>query len=107
SRTEASSAGADEIVVRPAYLRDVVTLTRLLRGVPHAPRDHLVVHMVETPGVYTLVRALAALGRSAVLTLIRGLRRGEVRFFNGEVTSAQVGLIHGQAALHQLLLWTD
>ena len=48
-----------------------------------------------------------ALGRSAVLTLIRGLRRGEIRFYRGEVTSAQVGLIHGQAAFHQLLLWTD
>jgi hypothetical protein len=57
--------------------------------------------------VFTLVRALSAIGRSAVLTLIRGLRRGEVRFYRGEVTSAQVGLIHGQAALHQLLLWTD
>ena len=53
--------------------------------------------LVEITGVFTLVRALAALGRSAVLTLIRGLRRGEVRFFHGEVTSAQVGLIHGQA----------
>jgi hypothetical protein len=38
---------------------------------------------------------------------MRGLRRGEVRFYKGEVTSAQVGLIHGQAAFHQLLLWTD
>ena len=42
-----------------------------------------------------------------MLLLIRGLRRGEVRFYRGEVTSAEVGLIHGQAALHQLLLWTD
>src|SRR5262249_47795115 len=38
---------------------------------------------------------------------IRGLRRGEIRFFHGEITSAEVGLIHGQAAFHQLCLWTD
>ncbi len=41
-------------------------------------------------------------------TLIReAAPAAEVRFYRGEVTSAQVGLIHGQAALHQLLLWTD
>ena len=107
SRGELEAAGADEIVVRPVFLRDVVTLGRMLRGIPRDHRDHLVGSLFETTGVLTLVRAFSALGRSAVLTLIRGLRRGEVRFFHGEVTSAQVGLIHGQAALHQLLLWTD
>src|SRR5690242_11435374 len=107
SRSEAEAAGADEVVTRPAFLRDLVTIAKLVRGVPADRRDHLVGSLAETTGVYTLVRALAALGRSAVLTLIRGLRRGEIRFFRGEVTSAQVGLIHGQAALHQLLLWTD
>jgi len=106
-RHEAERAGADEVVLQPAYLRDVVTVGRLLRGIPAAHRAHLAGSLVETTGVYTLVRALSSLGRSAVLTLIRGLRRGEVRFYHGEVTSAQVGLIHGQAALHQLLLWTD
>lgn len=107
SRPELEAAGADEAITRPVFLRDIVTIGRLLRGVPREQRDHLTGSLVETTGVLTLVRALSALGRSAVLTLIRGLRRGEVRFFHGEVTSAQVGLIHGQAAFHQLLLWTD
>jgi len=106
-RADVAAAGADEIVLQPAYLRDVVTIGRLLRGQPAPHRAHLVGNLAEITGVLTLVRALAALGRSAVLTLMRGLRRGEIRFFEGEVTSAQVGLIHGQAALHQLLLWTD
>src|SRR4051794_33908731 len=103
-RTDAEAAGADEVVLLPAFLRDVVTIGRLLRGQPAGKRDHIVGSLAETTGVFTLVRALSALGRSAVLTLIRGLRRGEIRFFHGEVTSAQVGLIHGQAAFHQLLL---
>jgi len=105
--TEIEAAGADEVVLLPAFLRDVVTIGRILRGKPADKRAHIVGSLAETTGVFNLVRALAALGRSAVLTLIRGLRRGEVRFYHGEVTSAQVGLIHGQAALHQLLLWTD
>ena len=107
ARAELFAAGADAVLSPPVYLRDVVTISRILSGVPSGRRDHLVGSLVETTGVYTLVRALCALGRSAVLTLIRGLRRGEIRFYRGEVTSAQVGLIHGQAAFHQLLLWTD
>ena len=106
-RTDAEAAGADEVVLHPTFLRDLVTIGRLLKGVPTGRRAHLVGSLAETTGVFTLVRALSALGRSAVLTLIRGLRRGEIRFFHGEVTSAQVGLIHGQAAFHQLLLWTE
>jgi hypothetical protein len=107
SRPESEAAGADEVIARPVFLRDIVTIARVLRGVSPGKRDHLTGNLADTSGVLTLVRAFSALGRSAVLTLIRGLRRGEVRFFQGEVTSAQVGLIHGQAALHQLLLWTD
>ncbi|HUS32202.1 MAG TPA: DUF4388 domain-containing protein, partial [Kofleriaceae bacterium] len=106
-RAKLEAAGADEVLTRPAYLRDVITIGRILHGIPASKRNHIVGSLAETTGVYTLVRALASLGRSAVLTLIRGLRRGEVRFYKGEVTSAEVGLIHGQAALHQLLLWTD
>lgn len=104
---DATDAGADEVVCQPAYLRDVVTIGRLLRGAPSGHRDHVVGNLLDVTGVFTLVRALTTLGRSATLTLVRGLRRGEVRFYRGEVTSAQVGVIHGQAALHQLLLWTD
>jgi hypothetical protein len=107
SRAELVAAGADAVLVHPIYLRDVVTISRILRGVARDRREHLVGSLADTTGVYTLVRALCALGRSAVLTLLRGLRRGEIRFYRGEVTSAQVGLIHGQAAFHQLLLWTD
>jgi hypothetical protein len=106
-RTDAEAAGADEVVVQPTFLRDIVTVGRLLRGLRPEQRTHLVGSLVDVAGVLPLIRALAGLGRSATLTLIRGLRRGEVRFYHGEVTSAQVGLIHGQAALHQLLLWTD
>ncbi|HEX2686381.1 MAG TPA: DUF4388 domain-containing protein, partial [Kofleriaceae bacterium] len=106
-RHSAEAAGADEVMQEPAYLRDVVTIGRLLRGQPASQRGRLMGNLADLTGVLTLVRALAAMGRSATLTLVRGLRRGEIRFFHGEVTSAQIGVSHGQAALHQLLLWTD
>ena len=34
-------------------------------------------------------------------------RKGELRFSEGEVVSAQLGSLQGQAALHQLLLWEE
>ncbi|MBV8761893.1 MAG: DUF4388 domain-containing protein [Deltaproteobacteria bacterium] len=107
SRPDAEAAGADELVPRPTYLRDLVTITRLLGATQPDQRDHFTGSLADTTTTLALVRALSTLGRSATLTFIRGLRRGEVRFYKGEVTSAQVGLIHGQAAFHQLLLWTD
>src|SRR5882762_8688214 len=64
-RGDAEAAGADEVVLAPAYLRDVVTIGRLLLGLPAAQRAHLTGNLVELTGVFTLVRALAALGRSA------------------------------------------
>jgi hypothetical protein len=100
------AAGATLFLARPAFVKDVVTLGRVVS----MPRDSF------EPGwggeldglhLYYIVRALGAARHSGVLALFRGGRRGELRFFEGEVTSAQVGALHGQAAFHQLLLWPD
>jgi len=71
TRAAAEAAGADEVVTAPAYLRDVVVIARMLRSTPASQRARVVGSLAETTGVYALVRALSALGRSAVLTLIR------------------------------------
>jgi hypothetical protein len=88
-------------------LRDVVTAARLLASPhpshPDSQRGELRDHF----GLFYLVRTVSALGGKRVLNVIRGLRRGEVRFYEGEITSAQVGGLHGQAAFYQLMLWED
>ncbi|WP_045119371.1 DUF4388 domain-containing protein [Haliangium ochraceum] len=108
SRADALAAGASERLPQPAHLRDAVTLGRMLLGRNRrGDRAHVVQgHLSDYEGVFFLARALAAVGRSAVLSLVRGLRRGELRFHRGAITSAQVGALHGMAALHQLLLWS-
>jgi hypothetical protein len=103
-RGDAEAAGATEAMAHPLHSRDVgMVLTLLLneRGKPWSG------NLGDTASVYRLMRGLCAVGRSGVLSMMRGLRRGEIRFYHGEITSAQVSLTHGQAALHQLLLWTD
>lgn len=107
SRTAALEAGASELLCAPAFVRDTVTLGQLLVTASRANRRHVIEgHLSDYGGVFYLARAMAAVGRTAVLSLVRGLRRGELRFYRGQITSAQVGMLHGMAALHQLLLWT-
>ncbi len=106
-RAQALDEGATEFLGQPVFVRDAVTVARLLAS---RKPDHPAVltgNLGEHFGLFYLVRAISALGRRGVLTLVRGMRRGELRFWDGEVTSAQVGPLHGLAALHQLLLWTE
>jgi hypothetical protein len=103
---EALQAGASCAVVQPAFLRDIVAVARLLAK----PGETGVVFkgpLADFYGLYYLIRALAAMRWQGVVSLLRGLRRGELRLYEGEVTSAQVGGLHGLAALRHLLLWTD
>jgi hypothetical protein len=105
-RAAAGEAGATAFIAKPAFVKDVVTLGRVIA----MPRDGI------APGwggeldglhLYYMVRALAAAKKTGVMTLTRANRRGELRFFEGEVTSAAAGVLHGQAAFHQLLLWPE
>jgi hypothetical protein len=106
AHARAMADGASEVLFGPGYLRDVVLVTRLL-----ASPGERVGQYVGTLGTFgpvlSLLRALSALGRSGVLVIRRGFRSGEVRFCDGELTAVQAGGHHGQAALHQLLLWSD
>ncbi|MBP9089086.1 MAG: DUF4388 domain-containing protein, partial [Kofleriaceae bacterium] len=103
-RGDAEAAGATEAMAHPLHSRDVAMVLRLMLNENGKPWSG---SLGDTASVYRLMRGVCAVGRSGVLSMMRGLRRGEIRFYHGEITSAQVGMTHGQAALHQLLLWTD
>ncbi|MCL4227391.1 MAG: DUF4388 domain-containing protein, partial [Myxococcales bacterium] len=107
TRGAALAAGATAVLAAPAYVRDVVTIGRILAGRRPGNRSVTDGDLGASFGVFYLVRALARTGATGTLLMLRGLRRGEIRFFEGEVTSAQVGGLHGQAAFDQLLLWTE
>ena len=100
------AAGATLFLGRPAFVKDVVTLGRVV-SMPRESFEPGWGGELDGLHLYYIVRALGAARHSGVLALFRGGRRGELRFFEGEVTSAQVGALHGQAAFHQLLLWPD
>jgi hypothetical protein len=85
-------------------VRDIITLGRFLR---YPKKGDQVTGDLAELALFHLARALGAAGRTGVLYLARGGRRGELRFYHGEITSAQAGAHHGLAALHQLLLWPE
>jgi CheY-like chemotaxis protein len=106
-REEALRAGVDEFIARPAFIRDVLTLSRLAVAVRQDGDDGGVVGLLEDYGLYFLVRALAVAGRSCVMELERGRRLGEVQVAKGAVVAARVGRMTGVSAFHHLLLWGE
>jgi CheY-like chemotaxis protein len=106
-REPALRAGADEFVARPAFIRDVVTLSKLAVAMRQDGDGEGVVGLLEDYGLYFLTRALAVAGRSAVIELERFRRRGEVSVSKGDVVAAKLGRMNGLAAFNQLLLWGE
>lgn len=109
-RPAALGAGAFVFLATPLFVRDVLGACRLVvaasvPGSRPSPDTELSLNMEDVEGVYFLVRSLAASGRSTAIELRRGPTRGDLRFIDGILTSAQVGPVQGLPALHQMLLW--
>jgi DNA-binding response OmpR family regulator len=109
-RNAAIAAGAFDYLDAPLLVRDASVVCRLwlyARG-PTSDRDtvpDMVGSLDLLHGLFFLMRAMGATGRSGVLQLSRGNRKAEVKFTEGAVTAAEVRGLQAFPALHQLLLW--
>ncbi len=108
-RGAAAESGGMDFLVTPVFVRDVITIGKMLvdlrdQRAPEGDDPTVRGHLADY-GLFYIVRAMAGTRRSGILQLYRGNRSGEVRFCEGEVTSAQVGSLQGFAAFHHLLLW--
>jgi CheY-like chemotaxis protein len=111
-RQAALAAGANDFVATPLYVRDVVTVGRLLtlsHAVPNAPHPEVEVQarLSEYHGLFYLLRALAVTARSGIILLSRGNKRAELRVADGTVMAVHIAGLQGLPALHQLLLWEE
>lgn len=103
ARAKLFTAGVDEYLPRPAFIRDVVTLGKLtvaMRREGGACEGDLAEYRL-----YFMARALHAARRSALLVLERDGRSGELRFRDGELVSARIGRLGGASAFLHLILW--
>jgi len=127
SKTRGLEAGADDFVVKPIYVQEVVARARALLqrrererlelsahatpagadGQPPAPRvDRFVSDIADVPLV-DLLRAIAAHGKSGVaIVTADGGARGEIFFRQGNVVDAEVGRLSGRDAIYRLFCWT-
>lgn len=91
----------------PAYLRDVITATRLRAATRRDGKEPTVQGALSEYGLFFLLRTLLTLKQSAVVQMERANRKGEMKICKGELRTAQVGTITGAPALNQLLLWEE
>jgi CheY-like chemotaxis protein len=111
-RPAALGAGAFDYLNTPIFVRDAIVVSHLVSLMQPAPADGGSMPDIQVPlsqlhGLFSLIRAMTSTGRSGVLQLTHGNRKGEVKFSGGAVTSAQVRALQAFPALHQLLLWKE
>jgi hypothetical protein len=110
AEVRAAAPGVDFLLL-PVFVRDALTAGKMLIAMhevnPGGAPETDIEGSLSDYGLFFLVRTMIGLGRSGILHLERGNRRGEIRFSEGEVTAAQVGSLQGAAALHHLLLWEE
>src|SRR4051812_6904281 len=110
-RTEVRAIPCADFLALPAFVRDVLTASKLLTAVHQASGrtddEAGMSGSLSEYGLFYLMRTMISLGRSGILQVERATRRGELRFSDGELTGATVGSLSGMAALHHLLLWEE
>src|SRR5215471_14648326 len=113
-KPHALAAGASDFLPTPLFVRDVISVGRLLTLREQAPTNGNKEAVVEIQGrlseyygLFYLLRAMAVTGRSAVLLMSRGNRKAEVRFCDGRVIAVHVAALQGLPALHDILLWDE
>ncbi len=134
SKTRGLEAGADDFVVKPIYVQEVVARARALLQRRERERLELSAHATngtsgtsgtsegtEAPSPRTdrfvsdisdvplvdLLRAIAAHQKSGVAVITAdGGGRGEIFFRQGNVVDAEVGRLSGREAIYRLFCWS-
>jgi len=128
SKTRGLEAGADDFVVKPIYVQEVVARARALlqrrererlelsahatNGAAEAsespsPRADRFVSDISDVPLVDLLRAIAAHQKSGVAVVTAdGGGRGEIFFRQGNVVDAEVGRLSGREAIYRLFCWT-
>jgi CheY-like chemotaxis protein len=103
SLERAKAAGADDLLTKPLYVRDVTTLAQLFAG-RRADVATLEGDLSVTPLFYVL-RALTSGARSGVIEV--PAEQGIIHFRDGRLVEASAGALQGEAAVGRLLVLAE
>lgn len=132
AKTRGLEAGADDFVVKPIYVQEVVSRARALlqrrererlelsayapapapstaegAEAPAPGSDHFISDIADVPLV-DLLRAISAHQKSGVAVITAaGGARGEIFFRQGNVVDAEVGRLSGREAIYRLFCWSS
>jgi hypothetical protein len=111
-RKPLKESGDADLLPLPAFVRDVLTASRLLVEAGAAAtqkpgKEPSFAEPIAAATTLSLIRTLCGLARSGALQLERRGRHGEILFHKGEVTAAQSGQLQGMAAIQHILIWND
>jgi hypothetical protein len=111
-RKPLKESGNANLLPLPAFVRDVLTASRLLveEGAAAGQKpgqEPSFAQPISASATLSLIRTLCGLARSGVLQLERKGRHGEILFHEGEVTAAQSGQLQGMVAVQHILIWND
>ncbi|HSS38775.1 MAG TPA: DUF4388 domain-containing protein [Polyangia bacterium] len=120
NKTRGLEAGADDFVVKPIYVQEVVARAKALLQRRERERlelsasgaaaetgsERFLSDIADVPLV-DLVRAVAAHQKSGVASITAPTgARGEIFFRQGNVVDAEVGRLSGRDAVYRLFCWT-
>ncbi len=130
NKTRGLEAGADDFVIKPIYVQEVVSRARALlqrrererlelsayapaastvegAEAPAPGSDHFISDIGDVPLV-DLLRAISAHQKSGVAVITAaGGARGEIFFRQGNVVDAEVGRLSGRDAIYRLFCWSS
>lgn len=96
-----------DFLTLPAYLRDVITATRMRAAARKDGQDPVVQGALSEYGLFFLLRTILSSKQSTIIQVERANRKGELKICKGELRTAQIGTTTGAPALNQLLLWEE
>ncbi|MBN2575353.1 MAG: DUF4388 domain-containing protein [Deltaproteobacteria bacterium] len=100
-----------DLLVLPAFVRDVLTACELLVSAGTAAQkpgqEPCFVSPISRAKTMSLMRSMNGLSRSGQLRLVRRGRWGEILFHQGEPTAATAGQLQGMDAVQHLMVWND
>jgi len=112
TKVKSLELGIEDYLTKPLYMREILTRVNLIMersdrdGLGRAAKTRFS-GSLEDMGLVDLLQTIELSRKSGVLKLSYGQRRGSMSFSEGRIIDAELGGLHGEAAIYRFLLWSE